>query len=43
MGEFGELTVSARHYRDLLEEADKIYSNYIAYLKEKLNTYLELQ
>ena len=43
LSKFGELTVSARHYRDLLEEADKVHPNYIAYLKEKFNTYLEQQ
>lgn len=43
LSKFGELSVSARHYRDLLEEADKVYPNYIAYLKQELNTYLELQ
>ncbi len=29
VGKFGELTVSARHYMDLLEEADKVYPKYI--------------
>jgi intergrase/recombinase/DNA-binding XRE family transcriptional regulator len=29
---FGELTVSARHYLDLLEEADKIYPRYIEHI-----------
>ena len=32
LNKFGELTVSARHYRDLLEEADKIYPEYIQYI-----------
>lgn len=43
LSKFSELSVSARHYRNLLEEADKTYPNYIAYLKEKSNTYLEPQ
>ena len=29
LSKFGELTVSARHYRDLLKEADQIYPKYI--------------
>ncbi len=29
VGKFGELTVSARHYMDLLEEADKVYPKYV--------------
>ncbi len=28
-GKFGELTVSARHYMDLLSEADKAYPQYV--------------
>ena len=31
---FGELTVSARHYLDLLSEADTIYSRYIKHIRE---------
>ncbi len=30
---FGELTVTARHYLDLLNEADTIYPRYIEHLK----------
>ena len=30
--EFGELTVSARHYMDLLEEADRIYQRYVEHV-----------
>lgn len=33
---FGELSVSARHYMDLLEEADKIYPRYIRYIEDLL-------
>ena len=29
LSKFGELLVSARHYRDLLQEADRIYPKYI--------------
>ncbi|MEB3789196.1 MAG: hypothetical protein GSR72_04820, partial [Desulfurococcales archaeon] len=29
---FGELTVSARHYMDLLEEADRIYQKYVEHV-----------
>jgi len=29
VGKFGELTVSARHYMDLLKEADEVYPKYI--------------
>lgn len=40
LSKFGELTVSARHYRDLLEEADKIYPTYIQYLESEFGNYL---
>jgi intergrase/recombinase len=36
LGKFGDLTVSARHYRDLLVEADKVYSSYISHLESLL-------
>jgi len=36
LSKFGELSVSARHYRDLLEEADKSYPAYIAYIEKEL-------
>jgi intergrase/recombinase len=29
---FGELTVSARHYMDLLKETDKVYSKYVTHI-----------
>jgi len=29
VGKFGELTVSARHYMDLLREADQVYLKYV--------------
>ena len=35
LGKFGELTVSARHYRDLLKEADKSYPVYVDYLEKE--------
>ena len=31
-GKFGELSVSARHYRDLLAEADAIYPQYVSHI-----------
>ncbi len=34
VGKFGELTVSARHYMDLLGEADAIYQKYSQYILE---------
>ncbi len=34
VGKFGELTVSARHYMDLLEEADSEYPRYLNTLHE---------
>jgi len=40
LSKFGELTVSARHYRDLLEEADKMYPTYIQYLENEFGNYL---
>lgn len=32
-GKFGELSVSARHYMDLLEEADNVYVKYVVHLR----------
>jgi hypothetical protein len=32
-GKFGELSVSARHYMDLLEEADSVYVKYVVHLR----------
>ncbi len=37
LSKFGELTVSARHYRDLLVEADRVYPKYIERWLELLN------
>jgi intergrase/recombinase len=37
LSKFGELTVSARHYRDLLEEADRVYPKYIERWLKLLN------
>ena len=37
LGKFGELTVSARHYRDLLTEADQTYPKYANHIQTKLN------
>ena len=34
VSKFGELTVSARHYMDLLSEADTIYPSYVNYIRE---------
>ncbi|NPA99553.1 MAG: hypothetical protein GXO43_09255 [Crenarchaeota archaeon] len=34
VGKFGELSVSARHYMDLLEEADSVYPNYIHHIQQ---------
>ncbi len=36
LGKIGELSVTARHYRNLVEEADKIYPRYIKHMKEVL-------
>ncbi len=36
VGKFGELTVSARHYMDLLEEADEKYRKYVDHVKSLL-------
>lgn len=41
-GKFGELTVSARHYMDLLEEADKTYPQYVNRWLEIVNKALPL-
>ena len=41
-GKFGELTVSARHYMDLLEEADKLYPKYVQRWLEIVNKALPL-
>jgi|GEM_PF-6323652 len=38
VGKFGELTVSARHYMDLLEEADSEYPRYLSTLHESIPT-----
>ncbi len=35
-GKFGELTVSARHYSDLLQEADEAYPKYIKHIRAEL-------
>ena len=40
LSKFGELSVLARHYRDLLKEADKIYPKYIQYLENEFGNYL---
>ncbi len=40
LSKFGELSVSARHYRDLLEEADKVYPKYIQYLENEFGNSL---
>lgn len=40
LSKFGELTVSARHYRDLLAEADRAYPKYIQYLENEFGNYL---
>jgi intergrase/recombinase len=36
LSKFGELSVSARHYRDLLEEADQVYPKYVEHVKSLL-------
>ena len=41
-GKFGELSVSARHYRDLLAEADTIYPRYVEYLSEVVQDALNI-
>jgi len=33
ISKFGELSVSARHYMDLLEEADQVYPKYVEHVK----------
>ena len=33
VGKFGELTVSARHYMDLLKEADNVYVKYMMHIR----------
>ncbi|MEB3765653.1 MAG: hypothetical protein GSR77_05775 [Desulfurococcales archaeon] len=40
LSKFGELTVSARHYSDLLDEADKSYPAYVDYLEREFSMYL---
>ena len=40
LSKLSELSVSARHYRDLLEEADKVYPKYIQYLENEFGNYL---
>jgi len=40
LSKFGELSVLARHYRDLLKEADKAYPKYIQYLENEFGNYL---
>jgi len=40
LSKFGELSVLARHYRDLLKEADKLYPTYVKHLEEELSTTL---
>ncbi len=42
VGKFGELTVSARHYMDLLSEADRIYPKYVERWLEIMNKALPL-
>jgi len=37
---FGELSVSARHYLDLLQEADRLYPSYIQHIEKKLGSTL---
>jgi len=37
---FGELSVSARHYLDLLQEADRLYPSYIEHIENKLGSAL---
>lgn len=37
VGKFGELTVTARHYMDLFEDADRVYPVYIKYVVERLS------
>ena len=37
VGKFGELTVSARHYMDLLAEADQAYPAYIKHIRAELH------
>ena len=39
---FGELTVSPRHYMNLLEEADRVYSAYVMHIYEVLRDAVEI-
>ncbi len=43
LSKFGELTVSARHYRYLVEEADKVYPKYINRWLEIVNKAIGIQ
>ncbi len=42
LSKFGELSVLARHYRDLLKDADKLYPTYVKYLEKELSTNLAI-
>lgn len=42
LGKFSELTVTSRHYMDLLSEADNLYPRYVDHVLEVFNTAIQL-